>query len=83
MTAQGAQRRESDFISVIPGIALQNKFPDNFSFRALFKQVATSCGRCFLLLLFGVLFGWFIFCFVFTFFFLQKSIQSCFIKTGF
>lgn len=39
--------RESDFISVITAIALQNMFPVNLSFRALFKQIATSCGGFF------------------------------------
>lgn len=43
MTDQGAEMRESDFVSVIPGIALQYMFPVKLSSRALLKQIATSC----------------------------------------
>lgn len=39
MTDQGAEMRESDFVSVIPGIALQYMFPVNLSSRALLKQI--------------------------------------------
>lgn len=73
MTAQGAETRESDFVFVIPSIALQNMFPVNFSSRALFKQIATSCGGFFVV-------GWLV---GLVFFFPQKSIQSRFIKTVF
>lgn len=68
--------RESDFISVITAIALQNMFPVNLSFRALFKQIATSCG--------GFFFGCSGFFLVWGFFLTEVyTLKICFIKTVF
>lgn len=70
--------RESDFISVITAIALQNMFPVNLSFRALFKQIATSCGGFFFRL-----FRFFLFL-VWGFFLTEVyTLKICFIKTVF
>lgn len=62
MTAQGAEmRREPDFISVILGLALQNVHLVNFSSRALFKKIATTCGSVFFFVILGFLIFGFIF----------------------